>query len=186
MFRFIWIAVMLFAALASHAAKVVVLPNRSFDARVAESLGDDSGNRFIVVSSAQGMALVPTASKRDIVGVCHFDVSKGPVVFNATAPKTYWTFAVYSSQGQQAYALTDVQAGTDRFQLEISQAKDLLAQITGMMEQVGNEPGTITDAGSKVEVATPRGLAVIWIPLSDDIYRPQMEAVLKETVCRPK
>ena len=91
---------------------------------------------------------------------------------------------IYSQSGKQVYALDDVQAGSNAFTIELSRSKSFIDQIlaTGDSEDASQ----IENLGWRVETSERRGLAIVWIPLSDQLMRKPFEEIIKDSRCEPK
>ena len=81
-------------------------------------------------------------------------------------------------------ALDDVQAGNNSFTVELTRAKTLLQQL--LAKNDGEDGGQIENLGWKVETTKRRGLAVVWIPLSDVLMRGGIEDIIKGSDCKAK
>jgi uncharacterized membrane protein len=186
MFRLYWLVVSALAALAVHAGYVLYVPGRDFQDKVSAITGSAAPNRFVILKPEQAQRLLPVSAPNDVVGLCRYDTTLGPVVFESKLPKGFWTFAVYTNSGKQAYTLTDAQAGETAFTVELTLVPDIIKQLTGAFDDAAGDVDVISNAGWRVNVPEPKGLAVIWLPLADAVFRTQAEAVLAETVCKRK
>ncbi|MCA0433472.1 MAG: hypothetical protein LCH46_09420 [Proteobacteria bacterium] len=185
MFRFYWFTLFLLTAIASHAAYVLFVPGRTFDDKLVQTVGPDSSNRFLILSSDQAQQLVPASGPSDIVGLCRFDLSKGPVVLQTTPPKGFWTLSVYTETGTQAYALTQSQVG-DSFAVELTENPDIIKKFLSAVDATQAEQEAISNEGWRISVSDKKGLAVVWVPLADHVFRTAAEARLKTSRCGPK
>jgi uncharacterized membrane protein len=181
--RSFWFFVAALVGVIVHILYVLFVPGYMF-ARHLNSVTDaQASNTFFIAKPALQTSLLPTATTKAIVGLCKFDLSAGPVALQATLPRSYWTFSVYSQSGRQVYALNDVQAGTSEFKVELSQTKSFLQQLMGNGR--ADDLTQTENLGWHAETSESRGIAVIWIPVADALMRPQIESVLKHSSCKP-
>lgn len=180
--RVFWIITASFLAIAVHICYVLFAPAIAFEKQLAIITKGQSENSFAVLDPAAQGTLVLGASPNDVVGVCKLDLSAGKLLLNADLPSTYWTLTIYSSGGQQVYALTDAQSGAQQFTVDFSRAKGIVEQLFGKgdpEDQLGE------NLGWHAEVTGQTGLAVIWVPVSDALLRPSVAALVKKTKCLP-
>lgn len=181
--RIFWIVIAVLVGIVTHVSYILFLPGYMFTRSLSEATTGQTYNKFFIADPLKQTALIPSATSKSIVGMCKFDLSKGPVALQAKLPRSYWTFSVYSQSGRQVYALNDVQAGTSEFKVELSKTKSFLEQLFGNGRA---EDLTQTEnLGWHAETTESRGIAVIWIPISDELMRPQIEASMKESSCKP-
>ncbi len=185
MFRFYWFTLFLLTAIAVHAAYVLFMPGQTFDRKVGEIMGPDSTNKFIILSAEQAQQLVPASAPADIVGICRFDLTRGPVVLQTVPPRGFWTLSVYTTRGTQAYTLTQSQVG-DSFAVEITENPDVVRKFMSAVDATQAEQEAISNEGWRISVTDKKGLAVVWVPLSDRVFRTAAEQKLKTSRCTPK
>lgn len=179
--RMFWLVTALFAGIAVHLTTVLYLPGFSFERKLnSVSVGQKANSFFLMAPESQSNFL-PTATARDIVGLCLLDFSKGKVVVNAHVPLSFWNFTIFNSSGQQVYAINDVEAGSGTFSVELTKAKSLIEQVRGKPDP--EDAGKITNSGWHAEVAGDKALAVLWLPVRDPLQRKAMEKEVKETNC---
>lgn len=179
-----WLLVAIVLSVITHFAYALFVPSRQFDAALSAALKDARANSFVILDPAQQTSLLSYATRDDVVGLCKYDVRQGPVVVSANVPEAFWTFAVYTNHGRQVYALNDTQADSNAFTVELSAAKSVLAQITSPGDDA--ETGIGADAGWRVAVTEPLGIAVLWIPLADGVFRADAEAAIRDSRCGRK
>lgn len=141
-------------------------------------------NSFFILPPNEQTHLFPTATVHDVVGICKYDLESGRVVLSAQLPRTYWTVSIYTNSGTQIYSLDDVQAGSNSLTIDLTRAKSLLQQLFAKND--GDDTGQIENLGWKVETTERRGLAVVWIPLSDTLMRGATEETIKASHCEAK
>ena len=90
--------------------------------------------------------------------------------------------AIFTDRGQQVYSITDAQAGENSFTVELSQTAGLLAQLQGVLHP-DSEADAIGEAGWKVETPEAKGLAVIWMPVADPLFREAAVAATLGSSC---
>ena len=181
--RMFWIIIAVLVGVVSHVSYVLFMPSFVFVRDLDANTNGQPYNHFFVADPKIQTGLLPAATAMSIVGLCKFDLSQGPVELQAKLPRSYWTFSVYAQSGRQVYALNDVQAGTSEFKVELSKTKTLLQQLIGT-----GSPEVLSQTenlGWHAETAETRGIAVIWIPISDELMRPQIEAAMKGSSCKP-
>ena len=182
MFRLYWFIVMFAAAIAAHAAHVLFMPGATLEARLEQVLGPGT-NSFRILSPAQAVQLLPSASPHDVVGLCRFDLTRGSVQLDASFPRGDWMFLVYTVTGRQAYSLSRTEAGETKFTVELIQAPGLIKDLLALVDDKVADVEDISNAGWRVNVPEANGLALVWVPLSDEIFRKPVEEGLKRTRC---
>ncbi|MBK8770920.1 MAG: hypothetical protein IPM06_10870 [Rhizobiales bacterium] len=180
--RFYWMLLFIASAIATHAAYVLYYPGYNFDSKVEAALGPDSRNTMMLLTPAQVARLFPAYAVSDIVAMCRYDLSQGPMQITAKLPRGYWTFSIFTVKGRQVYSLTDAQAGENSFAVDLLQAPDLIAQLKGALDE-GGEAEAIDNVGWKVETPEARGIAVIWVPVADPIFRSSTLAAVRNSSC---
>ena len=103
---------------------------------------------------------------------------------NARVPRSLWNFAIYSGSGQQIYGINDVQAGGDRFTVDVARAKSVLQQLTGKPE--AEDATQIENVGWHAEIGENQGIAVLWVPVADPVQRPALQKLVAESRCAVK
>ncbi len=182
--RVFWLLTVGLVAVATHIAYVLFAPGWFFQQRLNATTDGKPDNSFFVVAPEKQAQLFPLATPDDVVGVCKYDLGSGKLVLSANLPRTYWTMSIYTQSGKQVYALNDVQAGSSAFSIDVSRSKTMLEQVFSNPE--AEDAGQIENLGWRVETSERRGLAIVWIPLSDALMRPRVEAIIKESRCEPK
>lgn len=180
--RFYWLLLFLASTIATHAGYVLYYPGYNFDTKIEAAMGPESRNKMVLLSSAQVAKLFPAYATSDIVAMCRYDLSLGPMKISARLPRGYWTFSIFTVKGRQVYSLTDAQAGESTFTVDLLQAPDLIAQIKGALDD-GGEAEAIGEVGWKVETPEARGIAVIWVPVADPIFRGATLAAVRNSTC---
>ncbi len=181
--RFYWLLLFIATALATHAAYVLYYPGYKFDSQVAAIVGPGRLNKMTLLDQTQIARLFPAYAQSDIVALCRYDLSLGPLEVTAKLPRGYWTFTIFTVKGRQVYSVTDAQAGENAFTVELSQSPDLLAQIKGALDD-GGEGEAIGSAGWRVQTPEVKGIAVVWVPVSDPIFRPVTLAAVQNSACK--
>ena len=186
--RLLWLVTVGLVAVATHISYILFAPGYLFERQIYLSTDGKPNNTFFVLAPEKQAALVPTSTAQDVVGICKYDLQGGHLVLSANLPKSYWTMSIYTQSGKQVYALDDVQAGSSAISIELSQSKSLIEQIFSAVSSSadGEDQGQIEDLGWRVETTERRGLAIVWIPLSDQLMRPRVENIIKESRCAAK
>lgn len=182
--RLFWVVMTLFIAAASHITYVLFEPGLMFQKKLYALSSAKPDNSFFILPHEEQSQLFPIATANDVVGVCKYDLDAGRVVLSAKLPRSYWTVSIYTDSGTQIYALDDVQAGSNSFTVDLTRAKTLLQQL--LAKNDGEDGGQIENLGWKVESTERRGLAVIWVPLSDALMRGGVEDTIRESDCKVK
>jgi uncharacterized membrane protein len=183
--KLFWVFLAGLAGIGIHILYVLLLPSAVFQRDVQALTKDGKTNSLQLMQPNDQSALLPGFAGDSVTAVCRIDVSKGKVGLSLKVPSTYWTLAIYSQSGRQTYALNDKQAGVDSFEIVVSKARSLLEQVAN----VGNADDAnddIANAAWNVEIPDRQGLAFLWIPLTNALSRPAVEAVVKESKCAVK
>ena len=177
-----WFLFSALLAVAVHLAYVLFVPSQKFSTQIDATLRNQGTNKFEILDAKLQAALMPFATTDDLVGLCKFDVSKGPVKLAVAVPEGYWTLAVYTLHGKQVYALNGEQADTQNFTVTLYKAPGLVSQILGDDADVG--PATDGDIGWRVGVTENQGLAFLWMPQGDQWQRLEAVKLLETSSCK--
>ena len=179
--QFFWLITATLLALIAHVSYVLLVPSRSFSSAIDVALGTAHSNTFTVLDPAAQVKLVPFATTEHIVGVCKFNVGNGPVKITAQLPEGFWSFAVYTIQGEQVYAINDTQADTNNFTVELARDQGLISQIFGNNDDAVDVTGD--DIGWRIAVKEDQGLAVLWLAVADPLLRKEAADVIRQSKC---
>jgi uncharacterized membrane protein len=179
--QFFWLIAATILALIAHVAYVLFVPNRSFSGAIDAALGGASTNSFAILDPAAQLQLLPFASRDNIIGICKFDLASGPVRVAAKLPEGFWSFAVYTLDGEQVYAINDTQADTNSFTVELSRDGGLLAQVLNNTDDAVDVTGD--DIGWRISITQKQGLAILWAAVADPLLRKEAGDVIKQTKC---
>ena len=178
--RLYWIVTSLVLAVAVHVGYVLVAPSYALH-RSLETLAAEMGvNRFFILGARDQARLFPAFPPDHVFGACAFDVRDTKIALTANMPEGLWTLTIYSGSGDVFYTLNDTQSGTTRFTVSLSLAPSLVEMIT----QTGSEEN-VNITGWDVKTNEPTGLAVFWIPVSEEAMRAGVVKTLSGTECRP-
>jgi uncharacterized membrane protein len=180
--RSFWIVAALLMGVVAHISYVLFAPGLLFSRQLEQSTKGKPYNQFFISSVANQSALLPAATSKSVVGICKFDLGNGTVQLDAKLPRSYWTLSIYSQSGRQVYALNDVQAGTSEFKVELAKTKTFFQQLMGTSR--AEDATQIENLGWHAETSEPRGIAVIWIPIADELMRPQIETIMAGSTCK--
>lgn len=172
-----WIFTALVLGTAAHAATLLFMPRITFERSVSQSV-DGERNRFTVLTADAQARLLPDYPGVAVFGMCRFDLSRGPVTLTAQLPDRFWTLAVYSASGKTLYTVNDRQSGTNSFALRLVRSPGLLEIFTAKVDE-----DAVTDLAWRVASPERRGLALIWVPISDAAQRQSLAAVLARSSC---
>ncbi len=182
--RGFWVIIAVLVAVIAHVSYVLFFPSLMFQRQLRIATDGKPYNQFFVADSTKQSALLPAATSKSVVGMCKFDLSAGNVELNAKLPRSYWTLSIYAQSGRQVYALNDVQAGTSDFKVELSKTKTFFQQLLG--NNRAEDAVQIENLGWHAETSETRGIAVIWIPLADELMRAQFVAAMQGSTCKQK
>jgi uncharacterized membrane protein len=178
---FFWLTAAIVLAIAAHIAYLLYVPKRALEQAIDAALNGTPSNKFVILDPAVQAKLLPFSTKSHVVGVCKFDVSKHPVRFSATVREGFWTFAVYTIHGKQVYSLTDTEADTNSFNVDLSLSPGYVAQVLGGGDDA--EKAINDELGWRVSMSDSQGLAVLWQAVGDPLLRPETEEILKSSRC---
>ncbi|MBG1232251.1 hypothetical protein [Aestuariivirga litoralis] len=181
--RLFWLITLATTGAAVYLATVLYMPGLLFHRTLTTLTEGMPPNSFFIMKPEDQTALVSTATKNDIVGLCLVDVNKGKVVISASVPAGLWTFSIFDSTGRQVYGINDAEAASGAFTVELSQARSVLQQLTSKNEQ---EDNAISNVGWHAELSDSKGIVVVWVPVADGLRRAELENVVKATRCEPK
>jgi uncharacterized membrane protein len=179
--RSFWVLLSLVLAVVVHLGYMLYEPSHNFERTLQALTKGDVRQSFKILLPEQQSALLPFATSHDVVGVCFYDLRKGPVKIEGQAPNGFWNFSVFTSRGRQVYDLNDTQVETNRFVVELKPAPGVLSQILGGAD---GETPTLSDAGWKVDIPEKQGLAILWAPLHDALLRPGVESLVRQSSCK--
>jgi uncharacterized membrane protein len=182
--KIFWLFTIGFIALAMHISYVLFAPGYFFQHKLNDVTSGKPDNQFYLLAAEKQSQLYPTATANDVVGVCKFDLQAGPVVFSAQMPKQYWSVSIYTDSGAQIYSLDDQQAGSNSFAIDLKRAKTIFELLFAKNDS--EDGGQVENLGWKVESTDRRGLVIVWVPLSDQLMRSEVEDILKGSSCNAK
>jgi uncharacterized membrane protein len=172
-----WICAAAVLGIASHAATLLFAPRYTFE-RNLDSAVDGARNSFAILTPEAQRRLLPDYPSEAVFGICRFDLRQGPVTLKADLPDRFWVLAVYSSSGKTLYTVSDRQSGVNNFTLRLVRAPGLLETFTAK-----DDEDAVTDLAWKVASPDMRGLALVWVPLSDAAQRNSLATALSKTSC---
>lgn len=176
-----WLFSAALIAIVTHLSYVLFVPARNFSNRIDVALKAQTVNRFTILDGELQAQLMPFAAQSDLVILCKYDISKGPVRLAMNVPDGYWTLSVYTIHGRQVYALNDRQADARTFSVKLVRAKSLFDQLSSLG---GDEnESDLEDIGWKVELSEDKGLAFLWMPHADKWRRMEYQAELAKSSC---
>ena len=181
--RLYWVITAAFVGLSVHLATILFFPSITFQHRVKQFASDAKVNSFFMMKPAAQVALFPTATAQDVVGLCLLDVSSGKVAISARMPRGQWALTIYGASGEQVYGINDVEAGTGDFTIELSPAKGIIEQLRGRSD---DDAGQIENVGWHAELNEQRGVAVLWAPVPDQTRWGEIQNALSSTRCAKK
>ena len=180
MARLYWIFTSLVLAIAVHVGYVLVAPSHALNSSLEALVAETGANRFFILEPRDQARLFPAFPPAHVFGACAFDLRDTKIALIANMPEDMWTLTIYSASGDVFYTLNDTQSGTGRFTVSLTLAPSLVEMIT----QTGTEDA-VNITGWEVKTNEPTGLAVFWIPVSEDAMRPGVIKTLGSTQCRP-
>jgi uncharacterized membrane protein len=176
-----WVIFSALLGVAVHLAYILFVPSQKFSAQIDATLRNQGTNKFEILDAKLQAVLLPFATTDDLVGLCKFDVSKGPVKLAVAVPEGYWTLSIYTLHGKQVYALNGEQADTRNFAVTLSKSPSLVSQILG--DDADVVPATDGDIGWRVGLTENQGLAFLWMPQSDQWQKKEAAELLKTSSC---
>jgi uncharacterized membrane protein len=142
--------------------------------RLADQLPN---NRMIVLGPPTAQAqLLPYQEPHTHYALCHYDATAAPVVARAFLPSSGWTFALYSSTGDNFYVVP----GQDQRQTDVNVV--LIPAGDQFAEYVPETQGAAASA-TQVALPSPTGLIVVRAPVKARAYRAEIEAQLARAAC---
>lgn len=172
-----WLFTAAVLGIASHAATLLFAPRYTLERSLNSAL-DGARNSFAILTPEAQQRLLPDYPAEAVFGLCRFDLQKGPVTLKADLPDRFWVLAVYSASGKTLYTVNDQQSGVNNFTLRLVRAPGLLETFTAK-----DDEDAVTDLAWKVASPDRRGLALVWVPLSDAAQRTSLAAALSKTSC---
>jgi uncharacterized membrane protein len=179
--QFFWLVTATILALIAHVSFVLFMPSRSLSAAIDTALGAAPTNTFTILAPDAQLSLLPFASRDNIIGICKFDLRQGPVRVAAKLSEGFWSFAIYTLDGEQVYAINDTQADTNSFNVELSREGGLLAQLLNSSGDAVDV--TADDIGWRIAITQKQGLAILWVAVADPLLRKEAEDVIKQSRC---
>lgn len=178
--RLYWMVAAVLVAIVVHAGFILMVPALSFERSVARLVSDRGANSFFILPQQEQSALFPAYPRHSVVGICDFDVSSEQVQLNARMPEGFWTLTIYSNRGEVIYAVNNVQTGTNTFTVSLSLAPDIIETLrqSAAKESIGD------DTGWNVKSPAPRGLVVIWYPVTEGAMRAAVVQKMSATSCK--
>lgn len=161
----------------AHAATLLFAPRYTFERSLNGAL-DGATNSFAVLTPEAQRRLLPDYPADAVFGLCRFDLRGGPVTLQADLPDRFWVLAVYSAKGRTLYTVNDRQSGVNNFTLKLVRAPGLLETFTAKEEE-----DAVTDLAWKVASPDSKGVALVWVPLSDAAQRSSLSAAIAKTSC---
>jgi uncharacterized membrane protein len=177
----LWLVASSLLAVIIHIAYVLFVPQYEMGRLIGQAVEAAAGvNSFVVLEPAQQELILRENSRSGVAGLCPFDLSEGTLVFDAALPDAIWSFALYSENGKDTYAINKAQAGTSRFRLTVKPSPGLI----GLLRGVTGDQGGAVDDGWTVTTPSERGIAVVWVALDDRSLRKTYADVMKRSTCR--
>jgi uncharacterized membrane protein len=177
--RLFWLFIALFTAIGVHAGFTLAVPAFTLQRSIDGLAAREGRNHFFILKRDDQVRLFPTYPSLSVVGLCAFDVGRGPVDLVGNMPPGFWTLAIYSSSGDVLYAANNEQAGTNAFLLRLQAAPGLF----DMLKDQSNDDSPVGNAWT-VKTADLRGLAVLWQPVADAAMRPQIADTIAASRCQ--
>jgi uncharacterized membrane protein len=174
-----WLVSAALIAVVTHLSYVLFVPSRNFNDRIGAALKEQKLNQFTILEGKLQTKLMPFVSETDLVILCRYDISQGPVRLSMRVPDGYWTLSVYTMHGRQAYALNDRQADARAFSVRLVKDRSFIEQLTS----IGEDDANFEDIGWKVELPEDKGLAFLWMPHADKWRRTEDLAELSTSKC---
>lgn len=160
-----------------HIASTLIIPKIATGTAWQRLAGPLPVNTMVVLPPATPQKQVLPFIGPDVrLAVCRYDVSKGPVVVTATLPDRGWTLGLYSSAGDNFYAVP----AQDLRRLEVSFVLLPPAERLFGVFSWGRQPDA---SASQIVVPDGQGLIVIRAPMRGRAYVSETAANLARAQC---
>lgn len=174
--RLFWLLATLVFAAAVHISYVLYAQRfemNGFVDAAAASAGQTA------ISSETALNLLPGGLSQNAVAyMCPFDLSNSAFQFSASMPEGRWVVSIYTSAGENIFAVNDQQAGARAFTITIKKQRPL-GGIFAPSDEIGR-------AGEEwhVEAADAKGLVIVWAAVDQADKRPRMQEAIRKSVCK--
>ncbi|WP_373503897.1 hypothetical protein [Aestuariivirga sp.] len=177
-----WLAVALAAAMTAHAAFTLFVPGWLFAREVARMASANGTNTFFILPPEDQAQLFPGLPRQGVTGICLFDVSAANVTFSADLPDGFWVATIYTDKAEAIYSVNHRQSGSNIFNVSLSLAPDLIESLVMATDKERPE----IDSGWTVMSPEPRGLAVVWYPITEAGLRAGAAEAVGRSRCGPE
>jgi uncharacterized membrane protein len=182
--RLTWLLLTLLIGLATHISYVLFFPANAFEDSLVRTISDVQPNTLRLLSPEAQRNLFPSYRGEGVLAICPVDLRAGQVKLIAHLPVGYWTLSVHTRTGAQVYSINDAEADSELVEIKLRQTKGIISQIVEGTD--GEEVVDFANAGWNVELPQAQGIAAIWVPLSEPLVRPDVEATLSRSTCKPE
>lgn len=145
----------------------------------------DAWSRISEIAEPAGITLLPRPLPGDeplpgldpsmVYGVCLYDLSEGPLAISAPMPDHYWSVAFHTREGVIFYAVNDEAATSDRFDIEVRDARQ--------MRQYRLEYPEADETLLAIEAPAATGFALIRALVAAPSLRSEVEAAVAGVSC---
>lgn len=110
-------------------------------------------------------------------GVCHFDITEGPVYLNAGGPVEFWSVSIYDENGLSVFSFNDRNAAQGSLDIIVTTPADAAELRKSLPAQY--EQSFIVEAGFDA------GLAVLRVFQPDESWQGIVARFLRNASCEP-
>jgi uncharacterized membrane protein len=130
----------------------------------------------ILAPATPGNELLPYNDPAQLIAVCPFDLDEGLLTVTATLPDPGWSLAIYSSHGDNFYAVAAAGLRQPDVTLVIEPTRATLLNLFG----IGTAPNF--DA-SRIQAPDSRGLIAVRAPRRGQAFDERTSAILARARC---
>lgn len=171
------IAIGLVGAALIHIIAILAMPQwTGTDAWTrVQALGD--GNRFFILANEPNTTNLYNDDPHIRTAVCRFDISDGPVRITASGDVPLWTFAAYNTASNETFSMND--------RSSIGVNVDIALVTPAQMLQLRRAVPASLERAVLVELAEPRGYAVLRAIVPEPSHEPAARTFLSGAACAP-
>lgn len=140
------------------------------------SAGLELNTMHIMPPAAPGNELLPYNDPAQLLAVCPFDLVDGLLTVTATLPDPGWSVAVYTSGGDNFYAVAAAGLRQSDVTLVIEPTRATLLNLFGIGTAPNFDP-------SRIQAPESRGLVVVRAPRQGQAFDARTAAVLSRARC---
>ena len=178
-----WLAVALATALTAHAAFTLFVPGWLFAREVARMAASE---RQPTPSSScrrrtRHSCFPACPARASPASACSMSRAAN-VTFSADLPDGFWVATIYTDKAEAIYSVNNRQSGSNIFNVSLSLAPGLIESLVMATDKERPE----IDSGWTVMSPEPRGLAVVWYPITEAGLREGAAEAVGRSRCGPE